>query len=377
MPMNFEIVTDSSCNLVEDMIDEFGLHILPLTFMVDGEQYQSYLKGQHTDLKQFYTMMRDGKVITTSLPNLADSEALMRGLLEQGRDVLYLGFSSGLSGTYEAVELLVKQLAAEFPERKLRSVDTLAASGGEGLLVWHAVQRARGGASIDEVRDWVEQHKLNLAHWFTVDDLMFLFRGGRVSKTAAWAGTMLNIKPVMHVDDEGRLIPLEKVRGRKKSLHALVDHMEKTAIAPIGEVRDWVEENKLHLAHWFTVDDLMFLFRGGRVSKTAAWAGTMLNIKPVMHVDDEGHLIPLEKVRGRKKSLNALVDHMEKSAVQPIDQQMVFITHGDCLEEAEYVAEQVKERFGVKEVVINYVDPVIGAHSGPGTMALFFLADKR
>ena len=292
MPMDFEIVTDSSSNLVEEMIDDFGLHVLPLTFMVDGEEYQSYLKGQHTDLKQFYTMMREGKVITTSLPNLAESEALMRGLLEQGRDILYLGFSSGLSGTFEATELLMRDLAAEFPERTLLAVDTLAASGGEGLLVWHAVQRARAGA-------------------------------------------------------------------------------------PIGEVRDWVEENKLHLAHWFTVDDLMFLFRGGRVSKTAAWAGTMLNIKPVMHVDDEGHLIPLEKVRGRKKSLNALVDHMEKSAVQPIDQQMVFITHGDCLEEAEYVAEQVKERFGVKEVVINYVDPVIGALSGPGTMALFFLADKR
>ena len=290
--MQFEIVTDSSSNLVEEMIDDFGLHVLPLTFMVDGEEYQSYLKGQHTDLKQFYTMMREGKVITTSLPNLAESEALMRGLLEQGRDILYLGFSSGLSGTFEATELLMRDLAAEFPERTLCAVDTLAASGGEGLLVWHAVQRARAGASI-------------------------------------------------------------------------------------GEVRDWVEENKLHLAHWFTVDDLMFLFRGGRVSKTAAWAGTMLNIKPVMHVDDEGHLIPLEKVRGRKKSLNALVDHMEKSAVQPIDQQMVFITHGDCLEEAEYVADQVKERFGVKEVVINYVDPVIGAHSGPGTMALFFLADKR
>lgn len=290
--MDFEIVTDSSSNLVEEMIDDFGLHVLPLTFMVDGEEYQSYLKGQHTDLKQFYTMMREGKVITTSLPNLAESEALMRGLLEQGRDILYLGFSSGLSGTFEATELLMRDLAAEFPERTLLAVDTLAASGGEGLLVWHAVQRARAGA-------------------------------------------------------------------------------------PIGEVRDWVEENKLHLAHWFTVDDLMFLFRGGRVSKTAAWAGTMLNIKPVMHVDDEGHLIPLEKVRGRKKSLNALVDHMEKSAVQPIDQQMVFITHGDCLEEAEYVADQVKERFGVKEVVINYVDPVIGAHSGPGTMALFFLADKR
>ena len=290
--MDFEIVTDSSSNLVEEMIDDFGLHVLPLTFMVDGEEYQSYLKGQHTDLKQFYTMMREGKIITTSLPNLAESEALMRGLLEQGRDILYLGFSSGLSGTFEATELLMRDLAAEFPERTLCAVDTLAASGGEGLLVWHAVQRARAGASI-------------------------------------------------------------------------------------GEVRDWVEENKLHLDHWFTVDDLMFLFRGGRVSKTAAWAGTMLNIKPVMHVDDEGHLIPLEKVRSRKKSLNALVDHMEKSAVQPIDQQMVFITHGDCLEEAEYVADQVKERFGVKEVVINYVDPVIGAHSGPGTMALFFLADKR
>ena len=290
--MDFEIVTDSSCNLKEEMIDEFGLHVLPLTFMVDGEQRQSYLKGQVTNLQQFYTMMREGKVITTSLPNLADSEALLRGLLEAGRDVLYLGFSSGLSGTYEAISLLCNQLAAEFPERKIFSVDTLAASGGEGLLVWHAVQKAREGLSIEELRDWVEQHKLNLAHWFTVDDLMFLWRGGRVSKTSAWAGTLLNIKPVLHVDDEG-------------------------------------------------------------------------------------HLIPMEKVRGRKKSLNALVDHMEKSALPPVADQMVFITHGDCLEDAEYVANKVRERFGVRDVVINYVDPVIGAHSGPGTMALFYMAESR
>ena len=225
--MDFEIVTDSSCNLKEEMIDEFGLHVLPLTFMVDGEQRQSYLKGQVTDLQQFYTMMREGKVITTSLPNLADSEALLRGLLEAGRDVLYLGFSSGLSGTFEAISLLCNQLAAEFPERKIFSVDTLAASGGEGLLVWHAVQKAREGLSIEELRDWVEQHKLNLAHWFTVDDLMFLWRGGRVSKTSAWAGTLLNIKPVLHVDDEGHLIPMEKVRGRKKSLNALVEQVNK------------------------------------------------------------------------------------------------------------------------------------------------------
>ena len=138
-----------------------------------------------------------------------------------------------------------------------------------------------------------------------------------------------------------------------------------------------MEQHKLNLAHWFTVDDLMFLWRGGRVSKTSAWAGTLLNIKPVLHVDDEGHLIPMEKVRGRKKSLNALVDHMEKSAIPPVADQMVFITHGDCLEDAEYVANKVRERFGVRDVVINYVDPVIGAHSGPGTMALFYMAESR
>ncbi len=292
--MDFEIVTDSCCNLVEDMIDDFGLHILPLTFMVDGEDavYQSYLKGEKTDLKQFYTMMREGKVFKTSLPNLAESEALFRSILDKGHDLIYLAFSSGLSGTFQALSLMCSQLQEEYPDRKIYAVDTLAASGGQGLLVWYAVQHARAGETIDQVRDWVE-------------------------------------------------------------------------------------ENKLHLAHWFTVDDLMFLFRGGRVSKTAAWAGTLLNIKPVLHVDNEGHLIPMEKVRGRKKSLNALVDHMEKSAVQPISDQMVFITHGDCLEEAEYVAEKVKERFGVKDVIINYIDPVIGSHAGPGTMALFFLADQR
>ena len=292
--MDFEIVTDSCCNLLEDMIDDFGVHVLPLTFMVDGEDevYQSYLKGERTDLKQFYTMMREGKVFKTSLPNLAESEALFRELLGSGRDVLYIAFSSGLSGTYQALSLMGAQLQEEFPERKIHVVDSLAASGGQGLLVWYAAQHARAGKSIDQGRDWLE-------------------------------------------------------------------------------------ENKLHLAHWFTVDDLMFLFRGGRVSKTAAWAGTLLNIKPVLHVDDEGHLIPMEKVRGRKKSLNALIDHMEKSANKPISDQMVFITHGDCIEDAEYVAAKIKERFGVKEVVINYVDPVIGAHSGPGTMALFFLADKR
>lgn len=294
MTMSFELVTDSCCNLAEETIDRYGLHVLPLTFMADGEDtvYQSYLKGEKTDLSQFYKMMRDGKVFRTSLPNLSDTEALFRSLLDAGRDILYLGFSSGLSGTYEATELLAKQLRGEYPDRKIYTVDTLAASGGQGLLVWHACQHAEAGEGIDAVRDWVEG-------------------------------------------------------------------------------------NKLRLAHWFTVDDLMFLWRGGRVSKTSAWAGTLLNIKPVLHVDDEGHLIPMEKVRGRKKSLTALLNHMEKTGTQPLADQMVFITHGDCLEEAQWLEQQIRERFGVRDIVVNCIDPVIGAHSGPGTMALFFLASSR
>lgn len=290
--MRFEIVTDTSSNLTDSTIDEFGLYILPLSFMVDGVQHQSYLKGEKSDLQRFYTMMREGKVITTSLPNLVDSEKLLRGLLEQGRDVLYLGFSSGLSGTYEALDLLIKSLQSEFPERTLASVDTLAASGGEGLLVYHAAVMATNGASLEEVRDWVEA-------------------------------------------------------------------------------------NKLKLAHWFTVDDLMFLFRGGRVSRTSAWAGTMLKIKPVLHVDDEGHLIPREKVRGRKKSITALLDHMEETAEPAVADQTIFITHGDCLEDAEHLRDLIVERFGATDVRINFIDPVIGAHSGPGTLALFFLARHR
>lgn len=290
--MNFEIVTDSSSNLLDETIGRFGLHILPLTFMIDGQQRQSFVKGEKSDLKQFYTMMREGKVITTSLPNMSDSEILLRSLLEAGRDILYLGFSSGLSGTYQAIALLLDNLAAEFPERRVMHVDTLAASGGEGLLVYKAAQMAQAGASIEETRQWVEDNKLKLAHWFTVDDLMFLFRGGRVTRTSAWAGTMLNIKPVMHVDDDGHLIPLEKVMGRKKSILGMIKHMEETADAPISE-------------------------------------------------------------------------------------QTVSITHGDCLEDAEFLRDKIAEKFGVTDIHINYVDPVIGAHSGPGTLALFFMASRR
>lgn len=289
--MTYQIVTDSACNLTEEMIDQFGLEILPLTFMVDGVQHQSYLKGEKTDLKQFYTMMREGKVITTSLPNMQESETTLRAIADSGRDILYLGFSSALSGTYAATELLLKQIATDYPDRTFIAEETFAASGGQGMLVYLACKKAQEGASIEEVAQFVR------------------------------------------------------------------------------ETRD-------HLCHWFTVDDLMFLFRGGRVSRTSAWAGTLLNIKPVLHVDNTGALIPMEKVRGRKKAIKALVDHMEKTAIDP-QSQTIFITHGDCIEDVETLKAEITERFGITVFVVNYVDPVIGAHSGPGTLALFFVGTEK
>lgn len=290
--MDFKIVTDSSSNLTDAMIDEFDIAVLPLRFMSEGEEYQSYTEGEKSDLQRFYKMMRDGKVFTTSLPYQQKSEELLRGVLASGRDVLYIGFSSGLSGTYEATAGILDALRSEFPVRKIYHVDTRAASMGEGLLVYKAAQLAETGASIEQV-------------------------------------------------------------------HA------------------WVEDNKFNLAHWFTVDDLMYLFRGGRVSRTSAWAGSLLNIKPVLHVDNAGHLIPMEKVRGRKKSIMALVDHMEETAQQPVSEQTVFISHGDCDADVETLVAEIKKRFGCTDIHVNYVDPVIGAHSGPGTLALFFMADKR
>lgn len=289
--MAYQIVTDSACNLTEEMIDEFGLEILPLTFMVDGVQHQSYLKGEKTDLKQFYTMMREGKVITTSLPNMQESEKTLRAIADSGKDILYLGFSSALSGTYAATELLLKQISSDYPDRTFICEETFAASGGQGMLVYLACKKAKDGASIDEVAQFVRDTRDHLCHWFTVDDLMFLFRGGRVSRTSAWAGTLLNIKPVLHVDNAGALIPMEKVRGRKKSIKALVDHMEKTAIDP--------------------------------------------------------------------------------------ESQTIFITHGDCIEDVETLKAEITERFGITDFVVNYVDPVIGAHSGPGTLALFFVGTEK
>lgn len=290
--MSYKIVTDSSCNLPESLIDELELTVLPLVFMVDGTQYQSYLKGEVTNLQTFYTQMREGKVFTTSLPNLNNSRAEIEALLAAGEDVLYLGFSSGLSGTYEAVKLLCNDLSGQYPERTIVCIDTLAASLGQGLLVYYAAKMRQDGKSLEETAEWVR-------------------------------------------------------------------------------------ENVLHMCHWFTVDDLMFLYRGGRVSRTAAFAGSLLKIKPVLHVDDEGHLIPIEKVRGRAKSIKHLFDHLKETHFEPLSDQMLAISHGDCLDDALTLRKMIEDEYGPQKFIINYVDPVIGAHSGPGTLALFFLGSHR
>ena len=290
--MPYTIVTDSSCNLPNSLIEEYGLVILSLHYHYDGKEFLSYIPGQEMDYKGLFDLLREGKVITTSLPSPGTTTETLKDLLEKGQDILYIGFSTGLSGTYESTAAIMDELAPQYPERKLFHVDTRAAALGEGLLVTLAVRKKNEGLSIDE-------------------------------------------------------------------LYA------------------WLMEERFHLCHWFTVDDLHYLVRGGRVSKTAAIAGSMLNIKPVMHMDDPGHLVKVGVARGRKKSLDALVDHMAELATPPVADQTVYLVHGDCLEDAEYVADRIRERFGVTDFLINYVDLVIGAHTGPGVVALFFVGAHR
>ena len=287
---DFVILTDSSADLSAEMAQKLNVEILPLGFVMDNQTYRNYPDNREMDPHVFYDRLRSGDVATTTALNVAEYTEALEPLLQAGKDVLILAFSSGLSTTYNSSRLAVEELSAKYPERKLYTVDTLCASLGQGLLVWYAARERDRGHSIEEVRDWLEDHKLNVCHQFTVDDLYFLKRGGRISAATAVVGSMLQIKPVLHVDNEGHLINIGKARGRQASLKALVDKMEQTAIR----------------------DDLT-----------------------------------------------------------------VFISHGDCPEDAQTVADMVKKRFGVEDVYINYVGPVIGAHSGPGTVALFYAGTER
>lgn len=289
--MTFEIVTDSSANLPDELIEKYNIHILSLLYLIDGEEYESYVKGNKTDLTEFYKRMRNKDVITTASMSSGSCRVLFEKILSKGNDLLYIGFSSALSATYQTGNQVLEEMKADYPNLKIMSVDTLGASLGEGLLVTHAAKLREEGKSIQFVYDWLIKNRLHLCHWFTVDDLFFLMRGGRVSPSSAIMGTVFSIKPVMHMDDYGRLIPVSKIRGRKNSLRVLLEEMEKTAINP--------------------------------------------------------------------------------------ENQTVYISHGDCLDDALYLAEKIKQKFGTKDILIHLIEPVIAAHCGPGTVALFFLGTER
>ncbi len=288
---DFVILTDSAADLSADLCQRLDVQVLPLSFIINDTNYRDYPDNREMDPHAFYDLLRNGGSASTAALNIADYQETLEPLLAAGKDVLVLAFSSGLSSTYQAATLAAADLREQFPDRKLLVADTLCASMGQGLLVCLAARERDKGRSIDEVFDWVEAHKLNLCHQFTVDDLQFLKRGGRISAATATVGTMLKIKPVLHVDNEGHLVSIGKARGRSAALKALVDKMEQTAIEPKA--------------------------------------------------------------------------------------QTVFISHGDCPEDAQLVADMVRDRMGVQEIVINRVGPVIGAHSGPGTVALFYVGTER
>ena len=285
--MSFKIVTDSGCDLSAEMIEALDLGIAALSVELDG---RAYAEGEMTP-KELYDHLRGGKLPKTSAVNPELWADAMRPSLENGQDVLTLVFSSALSATCQNAFIAAEELRGEFPDRKLIVIDSLCAAIGLGLLVHTAARLRDAGKSIEETAAWIEEHKLNVCHWVTVEDLMHLKRGGRVSAATAVVGTMLNIKPIIRVDDNGRLESLAKCRGRKAAL-------------------------------------------------------------------------------------NYLLDRMAESFDPEID-DTVFIGHGDCMEDARYLEQKVRERFGVQNVHINYIGAVVGAHTGPGVAVLFFYGKKR
>ncbi|RHF96416.1 DegV family protein [Roseburia sp. AM23-20] len=287
----FVIVTDTTTDLPRDYVEKHHLYMMSLPYTLEGT---SYTWEKPMPVKDFYDKMRAGSLPTTSQANPEEAALLYESILKDNDvDILHIAFSSGLSGSFNSCRIAAADVCEKYPDHRIVVVDSLAATLGQGLLVYKAVQLNEAGKSLDEVAAWVEENKYHLVHNFTVDDLFHLHRGGRLSKTAAIVGTMINLKPVLHVDDEGHLVMLSKVRGRKKSLIGLVDCMEK-------QLGDWKDKNDI-----------------------------------------------------------------------------IFISHGDCPEDAQFVADLIKERFGYENFMIDYIGATIGAHSGPGTVALFYLGDHR
>ena len=285
---NYQIITDSGSDLSAAFLAQIQVQSAPLTVNFKG---QTLPDSVDDGIKEIYDGLRAGETATTSAINPEGWKDIMRPSLEAGLDLLVIPFSSGLSTTYQSAVIAADELLETYTDRKIHVVDSLSASLGQGLLVFYAAQKRDEGFSLEELAAWVENNRLNLAHWFTVDSLVYLKRGGRVSAATALVGTMLNIKPVLHVDDEGHLTSVSTVRGRKASIKALADMLGET-ILPEGK----------------------------------------------------GH---------------------------------AFICHGDCLEDAQYLSDLIQEKYGVEDVHIGYTGAVIGSHSGPGTLALFFLGEHR
>ena len=283
---DFKIVTDSGCDFTQAQLDEMNVSRAPLSVLFKGELHEDFATDE--ERRMLYNGVREGEMPTTSAVNPEGWANVMRPVLEAGKDVLCLCFSSGLSTTYQSAVIAAEELKESYPGRTINVVDTLCAALGEGLLVWHACRHRDAGESLAEVTAWVEENRLKINHWVTVEDLNHLKRGGRVSAATALVGTMLNIKPIINVSDEGKLVSVAKARGRK-----------------------------------------------------------------------------------------AAIDYITRKVAEATDKEMVFIGHGDCPEDAEACARILKEKYGVKNVHIGYVGAVIGAHTGPGVLVTFFLGEKR
>lgn len=287
----FKLTTDSTADLPEDYLEMNKIRCINLSYIMDGVTYG---QGLNISSKAFFKMMRDGKMPTTSQVNPEEAKIFFEGLIgRQHNEILHLSFSSGLSGSYNNVRIAAEEVMAEHPECRIVVIDTLCASMGEGLIVYKAAQMRDEGKSIDEAAAWIEANKMNVVHVLTVDDLNHLFRGGRVSRATAIFGTLAGIKPILHMDNQGQLFNIDKIRGRKKSLAFLVDYMEQ---------------------------------------KTAGYSPK---------------------------------------------NDIVMISHGDALEDATLVRNMIRERFGIENIMINDLGPVIGAHTGPGLIALFFMGNSR
>ncbi len=283
------IYTDSACDIDTNTLNKWGVKYIELSFVFDGEE-KSYLNYE-LDTKIFYDKMRNGAVAKTSAVNVDTFKVAFKEELEKGNDILYLGFSSGLSGTYNASRIAAEELMEDYPDRKIVTVDTLCASAGFGMLLFLTVEEKNKGADI--------------------------FAAAK-----------------------------------------------------------FAEETKLSICHWFTVDDLVYLKRGGRISSATALVGGILGIKPVLHMDNEGHLVNVSKVRGRKAAIKALADKIGELAIDS-NEGPIFLCHADCDNDVEYLKKLIFETYGVRVGIIADIGPVIGAHSGPGTIAVFFRGKER